>query len=66
MFFFPKTKKWLSLKVLKQQMWSIIWNSSEYFHIPLGKYAPYVFHKMIGAKKMEKSEKNNQREHRNQ
>jgi len=56
MIFFPKTKRWFSFKVLKQQMWSIVWNASEYFHVPLGRHAPYVFHKMIGATEMKKTE----------
>ena len=54
MLFFPKTKRWFSLAVLKQQMWSIVWNASEYFHISLGRFAPYIFHAMIGATKMKK------------
>ncbi len=53
MFFFPKTK-WFSLSGLWQEIWSIVWNLSEFTHIGLGKYAPWVFCQMIGSKKMEK------------
>ena len=35
-------------------LFSIIWNLSEDFNIPLGRFAPYVFHKAIGCKKMKK------------
>ena len=35
--------------------WTLIWNLSETFRIPLGRFAPYVFHQMIGGeKKVEK------------
>lgn len=27
-----------------------IWDLSEFYHIPLGRFAPYVFNKMIGSK----------------
>jgi len=30
-------------------VYKIIWNLSEWSGIPLGKYAPYVFHQMIGG-----------------
>ena len=32
------------------KFWKLVWNLSEYFHINLGKYAPYIFGKMIGSK----------------
>ena len=31
-------------------MMKIVWYFSEHFRINLGKYAPYVFEKMIGVK----------------
>ena len=33
-----------------RMMASIIWNISEYFNLPLGKYAPIVFKLMLGKK----------------
>jgi hypothetical protein len=41
-----------NIKTWKSLFASIIWNASEYFHIPLGRFAPYVFHVMIGATEM--------------
>ena len=35
-------------------IFSMIWNFSEDFNIPLGRFAPYVFGKAIGAKKIKK------------
>jgi hypothetical protein len=49
MIFWPKTK-FISLKGLSQEIWSIVWNLSEWLGIPLGKFAPFVFGKMIGSK----------------
>ena len=54
--FFPKTK-WFSLSGLSQEFWSLVWNASEYFHIGLGRFAPIVFGKMIGAKPQKFKEK---------
>lgn len=33
--------------------WILIWNISEFTGIGLGKFAPFVFQKMIGARGME-------------
>lgn len=30
-------------------IWRVIWNVTEWAGIPLGRFAPYVFGKMIGA-----------------
>jgi len=38
-------------------MCKIIWYISETLNIPLGQYAPFIFGKMIGAKKMQKAGK---------
>jgi hypothetical protein len=35
---------------LLQFLGSCIWNTSEYLHIPLGRFAPIVFGWMIGVK----------------
>ena len=40
--------KWFSLRGLWQEIWSIVWNLSEYLGISLGKHAPWVFSQMIG------------------
>ena len=29
-------------------LWRFVWDSSELFHVPLGRFAPFVFSKMIG------------------
>lgn len=34
---------------MNRWFWKQIWNLSEFTHIGLGKYAPYVFGKMIGC-----------------
>lgn len=34
--------------------WSLLWKFSERFDIPLGKYAPYVVHKMIDSSRYER------------
>ncbi len=31
-------------------MWRAIWEFTEFWNIPLGRFAPYVFGKMIGVK----------------
>lgn len=31
-----------------------IWNLSEFLHLPLGRFAPYIFKVMIGAKEMKR------------
>lgn len=31
-------------------LWRFIWNASETLGIPLGKYAPIVFERMLGIK----------------
>lgn len=33
-----------------KEFWSFIWWFSEYFYIPLGRFAPFVFGKMVGKK----------------
>ena len=38
-------------ETLFQFIASCIWNTSEYLHIPLGRFAPTIFGWMIGAKK---------------
>lgn len=35
---------------MKKSIWWWIWEISEDFHIPLGRFAPYVFSKKIGYK----------------
>lgn len=39
---------------MSKKLFSLIWYLSETLDIPLGKYAPYVFHKMIGSTHYEK------------
>ncbi len=46
-----------NINTFKQFLASIIWNASEWSGIGLGRLAPYVFHIMIGAKKMKKQDK---------
>lgn len=43
-----------NINTFKQFLASIVWNASEWSGIGLGRLAPYVFHIMIGAKKMKK------------
>lgn len=38
---------------MSKKFWSIIWNVSEFTGIGLGKYAPYVFEKMLGINGIE-------------
>jgi hypothetical protein len=38
---------------MNKWFWTQIWNLSEFTNISLGKYAPFVFGKMIGAKGVE-------------
>lgn len=35
---------------LNQRFWGMVWNASEASGIGLGRFAPTVFHRMIGAK----------------
>lgn len=35
---------------MKQRICTIIWEMSEYYNIPLGRLAPWVFNGMIGTK----------------
>ncbi len=35
-------------------VYGLIWDLSEYFKIPLGRFAPYVFHQMMGGDKVKK------------
>ena len=37
------------MRSLSKRFWSLVWNTSEYLNIGLGRFAPYVFHKMIGC-----------------
>lgn len=32
-----------------RKLWSCVWSLSEYTGIGLGRYAPWVFHQMIGC-----------------
>lgn len=32
------------------KFWKSIWDLAEYFHINLGRFAPYIFGKMVGSK----------------
>lgn len=34
---------------LWQKLWSVVWNISESTGIGLGRFAPWVFHQMIGC-----------------
>ena len=34
---------------LWQKIWSMVWYASEYTGIGLGRFAPWVFHQMIGC-----------------
>lgn len=34
---------------LWQSLWSWVWRASEYTGIVLGRFAPWVFHQMIGC-----------------
>lgn len=36
------------------KFWLFIWNTAEAFHIDLGRFAPFVFGKMMGAKSWRK------------
>lgn len=38
---------------------SLVWNTSEYFYMPLGKSAPYVFSLAFGYRGKKKSTVNN-------
>lgn len=39
---------------MSQWIYTFIWNMSEWSGIGLGKFAPYVFHQMIGGEKVAK------------
>ena len=44
---------------IKTFIGSCIWNFSEYFHVPIGKYAPIVFGWMINSKGKELKDEDN-------
>ena len=44
------------MKRLSMLFWSGIWNMSEYLDIGLGKYAPFVFEKMLGLNRGDRIE----------
>lgn len=45
-------------QTIKRAIGSAIWNTSEFFKIPLGRFAPIVFGWMIAAKRRNKSKSN--------
>lgn len=38
------------MRKIKQKICTVIWEMSEYYNIPLGWFAPYIFGGMIGCK----------------
>ena len=36
-----------------KHFWRFVWNASEFLHLPLGRFAPFAFGKMIGCKGVE-------------
>ena len=35
---------------MSRKFWALVWNTSEFLHIGLGRFAPFVFERMIGSK----------------
>lgn len=44
------------MMVWRWNVWSLLWNASEFFGVGLGRFAPYVLGKMIGATSWERSD----------
>jgi hypothetical protein len=42
-----------------QWVWFQVWEFSEFFRLPLGRFAPWVFNQMMGQKGKIKERKNN-------
>jgi len=42
------------MKKLWMSFWKVIWDTSEFMDISLGKYAPWIFAQMVGCKKYKK------------